>query len=85
MKEVTELAPVTKKLERAIREGKVSRYHGKDWIGDASDNNIISHNEAERLRRLEELTAKVIAVDQFEPGSIKGVTEAAQPTQFPAE
>jgi acyl-CoA dehydrogenase len=73
MKEVLDLAPVTKKLEKAIREGKVQRYHGNDWINEAMEEGILNGNEAERLKRLEALTAKVIAVDQFEPDQIKGV------------
>ena len=76
MDEVIELAPVTKKLERAIREGKVRRFHGNDWIGEAVEEGVLSSNEAERLRRLEKLTAKVIAVDHFEPDRIKGVKPA---------
>lgn len=73
MNEVIELAPVTKKLELAIREGKVQRFHGNDWIGEAVTKNVLTNNEAERLRRLEKLTAKVIAVDQFDPKDIGGI------------
>ncbi|GJM01638.1 MAG: acyl-CoA dehydrogenase [Rhodomicrobium sp.] len=85
MKEVVELAPVTKKLEKAIREGKIQRYHGNDWIGEATNEGILNNNEAERLRRLEKLTAKVIAVDQFEPAQIKGVAMRNEPENIPAE
>ncbi len=73
LKEVIELAPVSKKLELAIKQGLVKRYHGIDWHQQAVKAKILSDNEAERLKRLEELTAKVIAVDQFKPEQVRGI------------
>lgn len=75
LKEVDELEPVTKKLEQAIKEGKLKRYHGFDWIGEAKEKGILTDNEAMRLRRLETLVEKVIAVDQFDPTNIQGVRQ----------
>ena len=72
LKEVKELAPVTKKLEAAIKSGDVQRYHGNDWFQEAVAKNIITDNEAERLKRLEDLVNKVIAVDQFHPTEVQG-------------
>ncbi|MCH9764954.1 MAG: acyl-CoA dehydrogenase [Alphaproteobacteria bacterium] len=60
-----------KKLERAIREGKVRRYHGIDWIGDAQQKNVLSESEAQQLREVERLVARVIAVDHFDPLEVK--------------
>jgi acyl-CoA dehydrogenase len=71
--EVVELAPLSKKLEKAIKQGDIRRYHGMDWFEAAVKSDIITDNEAARLRRLEELTNKVIAVDQFHPNDIQGI------------
>ncbi len=76
LQEIKELAPVSKKLETAIKNGQVRRFHGEDWFQEAVDKGILSDNEANRLRRLEALTAKVIAVDQFDPKTVQGVTKS---------
>ena len=52
-----------KKLDRAVRAGQVRRVHGTDWVGDAAKLGVISEDEARLLREVEELTARVIAVD----------------------
>ena len=59
-----------RKLERAVRRGTVRRYHGIDWIGDAIRQDVITDAEAELLREAEALTARVIAVDDFDPDEI---------------
>jgi acyl-CoA dehydrogenase len=59
-----------KKLERAIRNGAVRRYHGVDWIRAAADGGVISESEALLLREVEELVARVIAVDHFDPAEL---------------
>jgi acyl-CoA dehydrogenase len=60
-----------KKLERAIRSGTVRRYHGLDWIGDAVNAGAITEAEGAQLREVEALTARVIAVDHFDPQELK--------------
>ncbi|HEY8247051.1 MAG TPA: acyl-CoA dehydrogenase [Hyphomicrobium sp.] len=60
-----------KKLERAIRAGTIRRYHGIDWIGEAMAQGIVTESEGQQLRELEALTARVIAVDHFDPASLK--------------
>jgi acyl-CoA dehydrogenase len=60
-----------KKLERAIRAGTVRRYHGIDWIGDAAAKGIVTESEAQLLREVEALTARVIAVDHFDPAEVR--------------
>ncbi len=60
-----------RKLERAIRAGTVRRFHGIDWIGDAVGKDIITPDEATLLREVDELTARVIAVDHFDPAEVK--------------
>ncbi len=60
-----------KKLERAIRGGILKRYHGMDWFKDAEAKGVLSAEEAAQLREVEELTARVIAVDHFDPAEVK--------------
>jgi acyl-CoA dehydrogenase len=60
-----------RKLERAIRAGTVRRYHDVDWIGDAVGKGVLSEAEGQQLREVEELTARVIAVDHFDPAEVK--------------
>lgn len=60
-----------RKLERAIRAGTVRRYHGIDWIGDAEKAGVLTHDEAALVREVETLTARVIAVDHFDPAEVK--------------
>ena len=62
---------VERKLERAIRKGTVQRYHGKDWIGEAVSKDVLTADEATLLREVDELTARVIAVDHFDPAEVK--------------
>jgi acyl-CoA dehydrogenase len=60
-----------KKLDRAVRAGTVRRVHGTDWIGDAAKAGVLSEEEARNLRELETLTARVIAVDHFDPAEVR--------------
>ena len=60
-----------KKLDRAVRSGQVRRVHGTDWIGDAAKLGILSDDEARLLREVESLTARVIAVDHFDPAEVR--------------
>lgn len=62
---------VEKKLERAIRAGTVRRFHGLDWIGEAVTKGVLTQAEGEMLREVERLTARVIAVDHFDPSEVK--------------
>jgi acyl-CoA dehydrogenase len=60
-----------RKLERAVRDGAVRRYHGNDWIGEAAGKGVLTADEAAQLREVEDLTARVIAVDHFDPAEVK--------------
>jgi len=60
-----------KRLDRAARRGLVRRFHGVDWLADAAKQNVISESEAALLREIETLTARVIAVDDFDADEIK--------------
>jgi acyl-CoA dehydrogenase len=63
--------PAERKLDRAIRDGKIRRYHGIDWIGDAFSQGVVTEGEAKLLREVEVLTNRVIAVDSFDPAEVK--------------
>ena len=61
-----------KKLDRAVRAGQVRRVHGTDWIGEAAKpGRHHATSEAQLLRELEQLTARVIAVDHFDPAEVR--------------
>jgi acyl-CoA dehydrogenase len=68
---VMEAEEAEKKLDRAIRKGEVQRFHGIDWIGDAFRKGILTEAEGTLLREVETLTARVIAVDHFDPDELK--------------
>ncbi|MDX2204971.1 MAG: acyl-CoA dehydrogenase [Hyphomicrobiaceae bacterium] len=63
--------PIERKLDRAVRAGKVHRVHGTDWFGEAVKAGVLTAGEADQLRELETLTAKVIAVDHFDPAEVR--------------
>jgi acyl-CoA dehydrogenase len=62
---------IEKKLEKAIRDGVIRRYHGIDWFADAHLKGVITADEADQLREVERLVARVIAVDHFDPQEVK--------------
>ncbi|MCB1507149.1 MAG: acyl-CoA dehydrogenase [Hyphomicrobiaceae bacterium] len=71
LEKVIAALPAEKKLEKAIREGTVRRYHGVDWFADAVDKGVLTEIEAGDLREVERLVARVIAVDHFDPEEVK--------------
>ena len=71
MAKVVAAEAAEKKLDRAVRAGQVRRVHGTDWIGDAAKLGVITESEAQLLREVEQLTARVIAVDHFDPAEVK--------------
>jgi len=71
MEKVIAAEEAEKKVERAIRAGKVRRFHGIDWIGDALHQGILTEAEAQLLREAEAITDRVIGVDSFDPAELK--------------
>jgi acyl-CoA dehydrogenase len=69
---VIETEDANRKLERAVRDGTVRRVLGNDFIAEAVQKGILSADEGERMREREDLVAKVIAVDHFDPDEITG-------------
>jgi acyl-CoA dehydrogenase len=68
-----------KKLERAIRKGEVKRYYDNDWIAEAERKGVITQDEARMLAELRDLTARVIAVDDFDAAQVS----RREPSQAP--
>lgn len=71
LEKVVAAEEVERKLDRAIRQGTVRRYHGIDWLADAVKAGVLTNAEADQLRELEALTARVIAVDNFDPAEVR--------------
>lgn len=71
LEKVIAAEPAEKKLEKGIRDGIVRRYHGIDWFSDAVKADVITESEAQQLREVEKLVARVIAVDHFDPLEVK--------------
>ena len=71
LQKVMQAEEAEKKLDRAIRKGDIKRFHGIDWIGDAFRKGVVTEAEATLLREVETLTARVIAVDSFDPVELK--------------
>jgi acyl-CoA dehydrogenase len=69
---VIETEEVNRKLERAVRDGTVRRVLGNDFIGEAVRKGVLTEAEGQALREREDLVAKVIAVDHFDPDEITG-------------
>ena len=85
LQEAIKIEPVEKKLEKAIRDGKLNRYHGNDWIEEAARLDILSQSEASDYRYYNELLTKVIAVDQFDPALLKRVNIITENENIAAE
>jgi acyl-CoA dehydrogenase len=71
LQKVIQAEEAEKKLDRAVRKGDIKRFHGFDWIGDAYKKGVVTESEATLLREVEALTARVIAVDHFDPAELK--------------
>ena len=70
LKKVIASEEADKKLERAIRKGEVRRYHNNDWIAEAKTKGVLTEEEASSLAELRDLTARVIAVDDFDAAAL---------------
>ncbi len=71
LEKVIAAEPAERKLDKAIRAGTIKRYHGVDWFADAQREGVLSNDEANQLRELEKLVARVIAVDHFDPAEVR--------------
>ncbi len=71
---VIETEAANAKLERAVRDGRVRRFLGNDFIGEAVTAGIVTQEEGAALREREELVSRVIAVDHFDPAEITEIS-----------
>ncbi len=71
LEKVIAAEPIEKKLDKAVRDGVVRRYHGVDWFEDAVTKGVLTSAEAQQLREVETLVARVIAVDHFDPAELQ--------------
>ncbi|HET7370871.1 MAG TPA: acyl-CoA dehydrogenase [Gammaproteobacteria bacterium] len=62
--------PLEKRLHDAVRDGTLQRGDGRVPLDQAEAAGVINADEAALLARLEELTAAIIAVDDFAPDEI---------------
>ena len=51
LEKVIAAEPAEKKLDKAIRDGLVRRYHGIDWFADAAEKGVITAAEADSAAR----------------------------------
>ena len=69
-KKVVATHEADRRLEKAVRDGHVRRDYTSDWIAEAESKGVLSAEEAKALKDVKDLTAKVIAVDHFDPAEI---------------
>lgn len=71
-KKAVEAESAQKKLDVAIRQGKLKRILETDYIDEAKKLGILTNEEAELVRTSEALAEKALAVDHFDPKEIRG-------------
>jgi len=59
-----------KKLDLAVRQGKVKRILGRDWVTEAHGLGILTDLEAMQVRESEMLAEKALQVDHFDPSEV---------------
>lgn len=70
-KKASQAEAAQKKLDLAVRAGKVKRlYDGGDWIAEAERQGILTQQETADVRELEALAERAISVDHFDPKEI---------------
>jgi acyl-CoA dehydrogenase len=58
-------------IERAVKRGLLRRDLGINWVGESLAKQLISEQEANLLREVDALRARVVAVDDFEPDEVR--------------
>ena len=62
---------IAKKIDKAVREGVIERFHDRDWIADALQADVITADEAATYREADALIERVVEVDHFSPEEVK--------------
>ncbi|MEK7452931.1 MAG: acyl-CoA dehydrogenase [Patescibacteria group bacterium] len=70
-KKVVETEVAQKKLDVAVRAGKVKRIYGIDWIAEAESQGILTKQEVLDVRESERLAEIAVSVDHFDPDEIR--------------
>jgi len=70
-KKAVEVEEAQKKLDLAVRKGKVRRVYGVDWIAEAEKQGILTKQEAKDVRESERLAEIAVSVDHFDPDEIR--------------
>ncbi len=73
MKKSVEAESALIAVDKAVRSGNLSRYHGSNWLKDALDLGVVTDGEYKQLVEVESLVEKAIAVDHFDPSEITGL------------
>jgi acyl-CoA dehydrogenase len=71
LQKAVETEEIKKKIDRAARQGLLRRYQVVDWIAEAVSKSIITQHEGDRLREVEALSARAVAVDDFDPDEVR--------------
>ena len=64
------LEPVERRIREAEKAGRIPEGSGASTVLAAEEAKLISTQEARELLRLEELTAEIVAVDDFDPSEL---------------
>jgi acyl-CoA dehydrogenase len=78
MKLTLEITPLEKKIRRGVKEGKISAPDIRGQIDQALAEDILTAEEAERLREADARIMKVIAVDDFSSEELARVVAPAK-------
>jgi acyl-CoA dehydrogenase len=65
-----EVDVLQKKVDLAVKNKKVRRLYGSDWVTSAEAEGVLTKEEAHSVRELEALADRAIDVDHFEPSEL---------------
>jgi acyl-CoA dehydrogenase len=71
LKQLHVLAPLEKKLKRAIKEKTIRGHHFEQYVADAVAKNLLTHEEGQKLLALDERRMRIINVDDFSDSELK--------------
>lgn len=72
-KKAVQVEAAQKKLDLAVRSGKIMRVYGVDWVAEAEKQRILTAQEAKDVRESEALAERAVSVDHFDPEEIRPV------------
>lgn len=73
---VTETAEIEQRFLKGLRAGKYEWRHDQDALEQAVASGVLTADEAAQLKHSLDLTAQVVAVDDFDPSEISAVAQA---------